>query len=73
MGGLTPLAKNALHSPTMYYIMCLFSQKLHLPPELSDTASRAQEDILSGKPYTGGRVEQKLIGKTSVSKHNIDF
>ena len=64
-------------------------QKLHLPPELSDTASRAQEDRLPGghTSGTGGQslgvaavgVAQRdkrskgIGGRERLSKHNIDF
>ena len=54
-----------------------FSQKLHLPPELSETANRAQED--SDMPSKVSRVQGSSMGeqraKVTVAKkkHNIDF
>ena len=60
-------------------------QKLHLPPELSETASRAQEDSTTQKTQTplatnpyqsrsaSGSRTTTVVKKDLISKHNIDF
>ena len=48
---------------------------MHLPPELSETVSRAQEDVMSiSKSNIGSEASRRpAAAKTKLSKIDIDF
>lgn len=48
-------------------------EKLHLPPELSETANRAQEDTVQPARVTKGTRTKTSKDHITISKHNIDF
>lgn len=70
--GHTPYPLASSTYAQSYILFCLISQKLHLPPELSETVSRAQEDQdPQGKRKTVSLLTSAVVSKSTESRSTV--